>query len=280
MIEERQKVLVTGARGMLGWALTKKLGLEYQLIGIDIEDADITDESQIKEEIFNIRPDVVIHCAAYTNVDNCEKNKILTNKVNSKGTENVAHACKLCQAKLLYISTDFVFDGSKKTPYTEDDVPRPVNTYGRSKLEGEKQVQDLLENYLIIRTSWLYGPHGQNFIDKITAPGREKLEVINDQIGSPTYTMDLAQAIGKLIKKDTIGILNVTNSGYCSWYNFAAAVLSIKKIDIPLMPTTSDKLKTPARRPLYSVLSNDKFYQLMREKLRPWQEALAEYLGN
>jgi len=280
MIEERQKVLVTGARGMLGWALTKKLGLEYQLIGIDIEDADITDESQIKEEIFNIRPDVVIHCAAYTNVDNCEKNKILTNKVNSKGTENVAHACKLCQAKLLYISTDFVFDGSKKTPYTEDDVPRPVNTYGRSKLEGEKQVQDLLENYLIIRTSWLYGPHGQNFIDKITAPGREKLEVINDQIGSPTYTMDLAQAIGKLIKKDTIGILNVTNSGYCSWYNFAAAVLSIKKIDIPLMPITSDKLRTPARRPLYSVLSNDKFYQLMREKLRPWQESLAEYLGN
>lgn len=280
MIEERQKVLVTGAKGMLGWALTKELNLEFQLIGIDIEDADITDEIQIKEEIFKIRPDVVIHNAAYTDVDNCEKNKELTYRVNANGAENVAHACKLCQAKLIYISTDFVFDGKKNSPYTEEDAPNPVNTYGWSKLEGEKQVQTILQNYLIIRTAWLYGSHGRNFVDKILQLSQQEkeLKVVNDQTGSPTYTMDLAKAIGLLVKKDPTGIINVTNTGSCTWYDLAKKTLSIRGISTKVTSITSDKLDHLAKRPKYSVLSAQKFQTLTQTKLRPWEEALEEYL--
>lgn len=280
MIEERQKVLVTGAKGMLGWALTKELNLEYQLVGIDIEDADITDEIQIKEEIFKIRPDIVIHNAAYTNVDNCEKNKELTHRVNAKGAENVAHACKLCQAKLIYISTDFIFDGTKNTPYTEEDIPNPINTYGWSKLEGERQIQSILQNYLIIRTAWLYGSHGRNFVDKIISLSQQEpeIKVVNDQTGSPTYTVDLAKAIGLLIKKGATGIINVTNSGSCTWYGFAKKTLSIKHIPTKITPITSDKLDRLAKRPKYSVLSTEKFQSITQTKLRPWEEALEEYL--
>lgn len=280
MIEEREKVLVTGARGMLGWALTKELNLEYQLIGIDIEDADITDESQIKEEIFNIKPDVVIHAAAYTEVDNCEKNKELTHRVNAKGAENVAHACKLCQAKLIYISTDFIFDGLKNSPYTEDDNPNPINTYGWTKLEGERQIQEILPNHLIIRTAWLYGPHGRNFVDKILqlAQSEPELKVVNDQTGTPTYTIDLARAIGLLVKKDPIGIINVTNSGSCTWFEFAKKILSIRGISKKITPIASSELARLAKRPIYSVLSNEKFQNITQTKLRAWEEALEEYL--
>lgn len=273
MKEERQKILVTGARGMLGWALSRELSPEYQLVGIDIEDADITDENQIKEEIFNIRPDAVIHAAAYTEVDNCEKNKELTHRINAKGTENVARACKLIQAKLIYISTDFVFDGAKNTPYTEEDIPNPINTYGRSKLEGEKQIQAILQNYLIIRTSWLYGPHGKNFVDTIRQ--RSELKVVNDQTGSPTYTIDLARAIGLLLKKNPIGIIHVTNRGSCTWYEFAKKILPFKEIT----PVSSLELNRLANRPGYSVLSNEKFEKLTNTKMRPWEEALEEYLN-
>lgn len=280
MIEERQKVLVTGAKGMLGWALIKQIYPEFQLVGIDIEDADITDENQIKEEIFKIRPDVVVHNAAYTEVDNCEKNKELTHRINAKGTENVAHACKLCQAKLIYISTDFVFDGEKNTPYTEDDIPNPINTYGRSKLEGERHVQSILQNYLIVRAAWLFGPHGRNFVDKIIRLSQQEkeLKVVNDQTGSPTYTMDLAKAIGLLIKKDPTGIINITNTGICTWFEFAKKILSLKGITTKVTPVTSDKIDRLAKRPKYSVLSTEKFQSITQTKLRPWEAALEEYL--
>lgn len=280
MIEGREKVLVTGARGMLGWALTKELNTEYQLIGIDIEDADITDEIQIKEEVFKIRPDIIIHTAAYTEVDNCEKNKELTHRVNAKGTENVAQACKLSNAKLIYISTDFVFDGTKTIPYTEDDKPNPINTYGWSKLEGEKQIQSIWPNYLIIRSAWLYGPHGSNFVDKILqlAQSEPEVKVVNDQSGSPTYTIDLARAIGCLIKKNTIGIINVTNSGSCTWHEFAKKILSIRGIKTKLTPITSGEIDRLAKRPRYSVLDTKKFQEITQTKPRPWEEALEEYL--
>lgn len=281
MIEGRTKILVTGARGMLGWALTKELCQEYQFVGIDIEDADITDENQIKEEIFKIRPDIVIHTAAYTDVDNCERNKELTHRVNAKGTENVANACKLCQAKLIYISTDFVFDGMKNSPYTEEDPPNPINTYGWSKFEGEKAVQSILPNHLIIRTAWLFGPHGKNFVDKILqlAHTEHQLKVVDDQTGSPTYTIDLARAIGILIKKDPTGIIHVTNWGSCTWFEFAKKILSIKEISKEVIPITSNQLGRPAKRPRYSVLSNEKFQNIAQTKLRPWEEALVEYLN-
>lgn len=280
MKDRRQKVLVTGARGMLGWALTKELNPEYQLVGMDIEDADITDENQIKEEIFSIKPNIIIHTAAYTEVDNCEKNKELTFRVNAKGAENTANACKLCQAKLIYISTDFVFDGNKNVPYAEQDTPNPINIYGRSKLEGERYIQSILPNHLIIRTAWLYGQHGRNFVDRISelADTEQELKVVNDQTGSPTYTIDLAKAIGLLIKKDPIGIINITNTGSCTWYEFAIKILSIKGRNTKIIPITSDKLDRLAKRPAYSVLSTEKFHNITGTKLRPWEAALEEYL--
>lgn len=277
----RKKVLVTGSQGMLGWALAKELRHEYQFVGIDIKDADITNESQIKEEIFNIHPDVVIHAAAYTAVDNCEKNKALSHKVNAQGAENVATACKICQSKLIYISTDFVFDGKKNRPYTEKDKTNPLNNYGRTKLEGEQQVQKILQNVLIIRTSWLYGSHGRNFVDSIInkAKSQSELKVVNDQIGSPTYTKDLASGISLLLKKDALGIVNVSNSGSCSWYEFAEEILSIKKIKTKLTPIASDRLNRAAKRPSYSILDNSTFTKLTDKKLRSWKSALAEYLN-
>lgn len=281
MIETRQKILVTGARGMLGRALTKELSSGHQLIGIDIDDADITDESQIKEEIFKIKPDAVIHTAAYTDVDNSEKNKELTYRINAQGTENVARACKLSQSKLIFISTDFVFDGQKSAPYTEEDVPNPINAYGSAKLAGEKLIQSIWPNHLIIRTAWLYGPHGKNFVDTIIrlSEKESELKIVNDQAGSPTYTIDLAKAINIILKKDITGILNITNSGSCTWYEFAEKILSLKQINKKITPITSDKLGSPAKRPKYSVLSNAEFEKLTGEKLRNWEEALGEYLA-
>lgn len=280
MREDRQKILLTGARGMLGWAMTKELNLEYQLVGIDIEDADIRDENQIKEEIFNVRPDIVIHSAAYTEVDNCEKNKELTYRTNAKGAENVAHACKLIQAKMVYISTDFVFDGTKNTPYTEEDIPNPINVYGWSKHEGEKTVQSILTNYLIVRTAWLYGPHGKNFVDTIiqkSTSGNE-LKVVNDQKGSPTYTIDLASAVNSALKKDLTGVVHIANSGECTWFEFAKKILELKKSSTPITPITSDKLDRLAKRPVYSVLSTAKYEKLSHLKMRSWESALSDYL--
>jgi len=281
MIENRQKILITGAKGMLGWALTKELSQEYQLIGIDIEDADITDEEQIKKEIFNISPDIVIHTAAYTEVDNCEKNKELTYRINSAGTENVARAAKLCHAKIIYISTDFVFDGKKDSPYTEKDITNPINTYGKSKLDGERQVQAIYPDHLIVRTSWLYGPHGRNFVDRIIqiADSGQELKIVTDQRGCPTYTMDLAKAISKLIENKASGIVNVCNSDNCTWFDFAKEILRLKKKTPKLEPITSNELNLPAKRPAYSVLNTEKFQNITKTALRPWQEALKEDLG-
>lgn len=282
MVEERQKILVTGAKGMLGWALNKELSQEYQLIGTNIENADITDENQIKEEIFNIRPEIVIHTAAYTEVDNCEKNKELTYKVNAMGTENVARACSLCKAVLIYISTDFVFDGTKKSPYTEKDVPNPINTYGKSKLEGEHQIQAIHSNHLIIRTSWLYGPHGKNFVDNILRRAQSnngKIKIVNDQTGSPTYTIDLAKAINILIKNNFLGIINITNAGTCTWFDFAKEILKLTNTKIKIEPIASNQLDRLAKRPHYSVLNTDRFQTISKTKLRTWQEALKEYLN-
>lgn len=280
MIEERQKVLVTGAKGMLGRALTKELSLDYQLIGIDIQDADITDENQIKEEIFNIRPEIVIHTAAYTKVDNCEKNKELSHRVNAMGTENVARACHICHAKLIYISTDFVFDGTKDSPYTEEDKPNPINSYGKSKLDGEREIQATHPNSLIIRTSWLYGPNGKNFVSRILqlADSESELKVVTDQRGCPTYSIDLARAINTLIKKNPLGIINVTNTGNCTWFEFAEKILEFAKKTPKLTPIDSSQLDRPAKRPSYSVLSTKKFQDVTKTNLRPWQDALKEYL--
>lgn len=274
------KLLVTGAKGMLGTAVKKVLADKFQIIGIDIEDADITDKQQIQEVIFKFSPEIILHCAAYTNVDGAEKAKELAYKINCVGTRNVAEAAGKIDAKLVYISTDFVFNGNKKLPYTEDDTPLPINTYGWSKLEGEKAVKESSCKFVIIRTAWLYGPNGKNFVDTIIelAQKDQPLKVVNDQKGCPTYTMDLAEAIGVLLENGSTGIFHIVNSDSCTWYEFAKQIIMYAGINKEVVPITSAELPRPAKRPHFSVLSTEKFTTYTGYQLRNWQDACKEYI--
>src|SRR3989338_5463639 len=241
------KILVTGAKGMMGSDLMKVLSQkkEYNLIGATRNDFDITDYSQTLQFLKDKRPDIVIHAAAYTKVDDCESHSETAYKVNETGTKNIASGCKDINAKLICISTDYIFNGRKNTPYLENDIPEPLSVYGDSKLKGEQAVQDILNDFIIVRTSWLFGRNGNNFIkailkqvdkaqkDNLVAAGFS-LRVVNDQTGSPTYTADLSKAIEKLISCNANGIFNVTNSGECSWYQFSKKILEyagVKGVD-------------------------------------------------
>ncbi len=299
------RILITGACGMLGRDLVEALSKEHELFGIDVKDpgsriwdlgsmeyikSDITSKEEIIKNICEAKPEIVIHAAAYTDVDGCEENEDLVYRINGTGTQNVALACKECKAVMAYISTDFVFDGEKKEPYLESDEPNPLSVYGKSKLEGEKHISLLLDRYFIIRTSGLFGKHGKNFVNTILKLAKEKkeLKVVNDQISSPTYTKDLAHAIGKLLHHtshithhtDTFGIYHISNSGSCSWCDFAQEIIHTLHIAHPpsLKPISSGELNRPAKRPKFSVLDNNRYIKTVGEPLRPWQEALKEYL--
>jgi len=218
-------LLVIGAKGMLGRDLMGILHSSFpnnEVIGWDIEEIDIQKEEDTVTKIEKLQPDIVIHIAAYTDVDGCESNEEKASAVNAEGTKHVALAALRCQAKMVYLSTDYVFDGNKREPYLESDSPHPLNVYGRSKLKGEQYVQELVKGPLIIRTQWLYGKFGKNFVASILQQGREKrvLSIVNDQIGSPTYTVDLAKAISVLIQFEDQGIFHVANSDFCTWYTF------------------------------------------------------------
>ena len=284
-----KKVLVTGSQGMLGRALMESLShREVTSYGVDLRDPDhrldITKKDEVSDLINRLRPDVVIHTAAYTDVDGCERDPDRAYRVNSEGTKNLAAACKSSGVFLVYISTDFVFDGKKTAPYTEEDLPKPVNIYGESKLRGENFVKEILSHYLIIRTSWLFGEGGKNFVDTILANAAidKKLKVVSDQCGSPTYTVDLAEAITDLaLITDTLKIcvLNVTNLGSCTWHEFAEEILLAKGIDdVIVFPIISDELDRPAKRPHMSILDDSAFEQTLLEKLPRWQDALRRYL--
>ncbi len=302
------KVLITGISGMLGVDLYRTLKGEYQVVGLDTRDfpsvsfasppihkVDITDFKAIKELFHQLIPDFVIHAAAYTDVDGCEKSPDKAHKINAVGTQNVALYCWKFGIPLIYISTDFVFGGDKKVPYVEFDEPCPLNVYGRSKLAGENHVKSLLYRFFIIRTSWLYGPWGKNFVKTILRLAGEKseLKVVNDQVGSPTYTWDLSQQIKKLllayeelisssaeqITDDKLyGIYHITNSGSCSWYEFAQEILRLAGIKgVRLIPITSKELTRPAPRPKFSVLDNHRLKQKIGGSMRQWKEALEDY---
>jgi len=281
MTNKSKKTLITGCNGMLGSALTKILATEHEIVGIDIDNADITNKTQIINKISSIKPDIIIHNAAYTQVDNCETNKELAFAVNATGTENVSIAAQQCQAKIIYISTDYVFDGKKTTPYLEEDLTNPINVYGKSKLEGEKLIQSTCQNHLIIRTAWLYGPNGNNFIRTILklANQQNEIRVVNDQTGCPTYTMDLATSIKSILTKDIKGILNITNSGSCTWYELAKTILELKNKTVNLIPVNSEQFVQAAPRPSYAALNTNKFIKLTKVELRIWQEALKDYLS-
>lgn len=284
-----QRILVIGARGMLGKDLVEELrsswgaGPEptWEILAWDLEEIDIRDERQTIEAVETARPAVLINVAAYTDVDGCEAEPEKAFGVNAEGMKHLALGARKCRAKVVYLSTDYVFDGSKSEPYVENDPPRPLNVYGLSKLQGERYVQTLAEDGLIVRTQWLYGKHGKNFVASVLRQAEEKkvLSIVDDQIGSPTYTADLSKAISALIRRRASGVFHVTNHGVCSWYAFGEAVLKWSgRWDVRVVPITTEELDRPARRPRYSALSGERLRHETGISLRSWQEALRSYL--
>lgn len=273
------KVVITGAKGQLGQELVKVLDNEHEVTRIYKDDLDITAAGKVKDFISSIKPDLVIHCAAMTNVDGCEGDPDMAYKVNAFGTQNIAMACQKVDAEMVYVSTDFVFAGDKDEPYIEFDETGPLSVYGKSKLAGENYVRNLLSKYFIVRTAWLYG-EGHNFVRTMLRLAEEKeyLEVVDDQVGTPTCAKDLAIAISKLVWTDLYGTYHASNNGSCSWYEFARKIFELKGIDIEVKPITSDKLGSPARRPAYSVMRNFALESQGIYVMRDWEEALEEYL--
>jgi len=281
----KRTILVIGAKGMLGRDLMGVLLSSLpndEVIGWDIEEIDIQKEEDTVFKIEKLRPDIMIHIAAYTDVDGCESSEAKAFAVNAEGTKHVALTASRCQAKMVYLSTDYVFDGNKREPYLESDSPHPLSVYGRSKWKGEQYVQELVKDPLIVRTQWLFGRYGKNFVTSILRQAGEKrvLSIVNDQIGSPTYTVDLAKAISALIQFDASGIFHVANSDLCTWYTFGQAILKLSGMDkVRVIPISSKELGRPAIRPSYSVLNCQKLKKKTGLTLRPWSEALKEYLS-
>jgi len=288
------KILITGISGMLGIDLYQTLREEYEVTGLDRRDfpcspspsvnkIDITDLEAVKELFYWLTPHFVIHAAAYTDVDGCEKDADKAYKVNALGTRNIALACQKLDIPVLYVSTDFVFRGDKETPYDEFDVPAPMNIYGKSKLAGENYLKSFLSRYFIVRSSWLYGRWGKNFVTTVLKLAREKsvLKVVDDQVGSPTYTKDLSQQIKRLVATELYGTYHITNSGRCSWYEFAQEILKLAGIKgVKVTPITSEELARPAARPKFSVLENYCLRLSLGNGMREWKEALRDFLTN
>lgn len=273
------KVLVTGANGQLGYDVIKRLeteGIEYLGAGRNL--LDITNEVQVKRVISTYNPDVVIHCAAYTAVDKAEDEKELCYAVNVLGTRYLAEACEEIDAKMIYISTDYVFDGEGDKPFEVSDKPNPINYYGQTKYEGELEVQRILEKNFIIRISWVFGSHGNNFVKTMLKLGKERdeISVVADQIGSPTYTYDLAKLLVKMIQTHKYGIYHVTNEGYCSWYEFACEIFKQAGMDVKVNPINTENYPTRAKRPKNSRLSMENTYQI--GSLKDWKHALKHFI--
>lgn len=277
------KILVTGACGQLGSdvinVLTKN---SFNAIGIDIHDVDLLDFNGTKSLVFGINPDVIIHCAAYTAVDLAEKEHQICMDINANSTENIAKIAREINAKMVYISTDYVFSGNDNQPHNEYEKPNPINFYGKSKLLGEKFVQENLEKYFIVRTSWVFGKNGNNFVNKMLNISKEKSEiaVVSDQIGSPTYTVHLAYFIAELVKTDKYGIYHATGSGHCSWDEFARKIFELMSIDIRIRKISSAEFPAAAKRPYNSRLSNNTLIKSGFKTLPNWEIGLEEYLKN
>ena len=274
------KVLITGSNGMLGHDLIDVLDGKHELIKTTSKSLDITDEDKVKDYIVKENPDSVINSAAYTDVDGCETNEEIAYKVNGEGVKNLALACKVVDCPLLHISTDYVFNGENNKPWMEDDEVGPISIYGKSKLQGEEAIESILDKFFIIRTSWLYGINGGNFPKTMLelAKTHDTLTVVTDEIGTPTYTLDLAQAIAELIETEYYGIYHITNSDYCSWFDFAKYIFEVKNINVTVVPVTAEEFARPASRPHYSVLNNSNWVNNGFKPLRSYKEAIKDYL--
>ncbi len=275
------KVLVTGANGQLGYDVVKEL--QYRNIecyGAARADFDLCDFTAAEKFITAYNPDVIIHCAAYTAVDKAEDEVELCRAVNAGGTENIAKICKTIDAKMLYISTDYVFDGTKDGCYEVNDIPHPINVYGQIKLEGEQAVQKILNKYFIVRISWVFGEHGNNFVKTMLRLGKERKEisVVADQIGSPTYTKDLAKLLVDMIQTDKYGIYHATNEGECSWAEFAEEIFKVAGMDVMVKHIAAEEYPTKAKRPKDSRMSKRNIMNNGFDLLEDWKSAVSRYI--
>lgn len=275
------KILVTGVKGQLGYDVVREgesRGLE--MFGTDVDNMDITDAGQVKQVIEDYKPDAVIHCAAYTAVDAAEDNRELCRKINVDGTRNIAEVCKAMDIPMMYFSTDYIFNGQGENFWKEDDEKQPLNVYGQTKYEGELAVQELIQKYFILRISWVFGVNGNNFIKTMLRLGKERgaVGVVSDQIGSPTYTYDLAKLVIDMIQTDKYGAYHVTNDGFCSWYEFACEIFRQAGLDVKVTPLTTAEYPAKAARPFNSRMSKDKLVNAGFKMLPEWQDALRRYL--
>ena len=275
------KVLVTGITGQLGFDVMAELQRRnIETIGTARKDFDLTDEIGIEKFIKSHKPNAVIHCAAYTAVDKAEDEPELAMKVNGRATGIIAKTCKEIDAKMIYISTDYVFPGTGDAPYEVDDPKNPPNAYGRSKLAGEDAVIKCLDKYFIVRISWVFGVNGKNFVKTMLklSETKERLTIVNDQIGSPTYTADLAPLLVDMVQTDKYGIYHATNEGFCSWAEFAAEIFRQAGVKTEVVPIASSEYPTKAVRPLNSRLSKQKLDSAGFKRLPSWQDAVTRYL--
>ncbi|MCI6044171.1 dTDP-4-dehydrorhamnose reductase [bacterium] len=277
------RALVTGVKGQLGFDVMNELAKRgYEGVGVDVEEMDITDAEAVDRVIKESHVDSVVHCAAWTAVDAAEDNVEMCRKVNALGTENIARVCKELDIPMIYFSTDYVFDGEGTRPWEPDDpVVEPLNVYGLTKYEGEQAVEKYLDKYYIVRIAWVFGVNGKNFIKTMLNLGKthDTLTVVNDQIGTPTYTYDLARLVVDMLEKEEYGKYHVTNEGgYISWYDFAKEIFKQAGMDINVVPVSAEQYKAKAKRPSNSRLEKKKLDEHGFKRLPTWQDALSRYL--
>ena len=274
------KILITGSNGMLGHDLIEALKDNHELVLTTSRTLDITDKERVFDFISQNKPDIVINSAAYTDVDGCEENQDLAYGINGEGVKNLAFACREADSALLHISTDYIFNGENTRPWVEDDEIGPISVYGKSKLKGEQAILEILDKFFIVRTAWLYGVNGRNFPKTMLelAENHSQITVVYDEVGTPTYTPDLANAISQLIETEHYGIYHITNSGSCSWCEFAKYIFEVAGKDVEVIPVTAAEFARPAPRPHYSVLENRNWIEKGFEPLRSYKEAIKEYI--
>ena len=276
------KVLVTGVKGQLGYDVVRELQKRgHEAVGVDIDEMDITDAAAVERVITQTKPEAVIHCSAYTAVDRAEDDTETCRRVNVDGTENIAKICKKIDCKMLYLSTDYIFSGDGERPWEPDDEASPLNAYGQSKYDGELALKKYVDKYFIVRISWVFGINGNNFIKTMLRLGRENgaVKVVDDQIGSPTYTFDLARLLVDMIESDRYGAYHATNEGICSWYEFAKEIFRAAGMDnVSVTPVKSGEFPVKAKRPKNSRMSKEKLVTNGFSLLPAWQDAVARYI--
>ena len=274
-------ILVTGSTGQLGSDVVKELLKRgYSTLSPNRSELNLCSEDNIRNYILNSNCEAIVHCAAYTQVDKAEDEKDLCIKINATATKHIVKCAKILDIPMIYISTDYVFDGTKDGEYTENDETNPINIYGESKLAGEKYVQEILDKYYIVRTSWVFNINGKNFIGTMLrlSKANNQLSIVNDQIGSPTYTKDLSRLLVDMLETSKYGLYHATNEGYCSWYEFANTIFKLANINIDIKAINSNEYASRAKRPMNSKLSKDKLIEYGFKPLPHWEDALKDYL--